>query len=139
MGGLLQHRQDGADLPPTPMNSSSQDAATKVPVNQDPALEHAEAGVGWAARLGESRFWGAPASVQAGVSWQLHPRGRLWRSQPGKAQAELGHGHCSSLPEMSRLATHTSDNTKAWFSSAAGPRELQIWTAFPHGLHACRN
>lgn len=81
------------------------------------------------ARLGESRFWGVPASVQAGMGWQLHPRGR--------AQAELGHGHCSSLLEISRLVRHTWDNNTARFSSAAGPRELQRWTKFLHGFHAC--
>lgn len=42
--GRLQHRQDGADLSPAPVNSSSQDAATELPVRQDSALEHTETG-----------------------------------------------------------------------------------------------
>lgn len=76
MGGLRRHRWDGADLPPTPVNSPSQDAAKKQPMGQDSALQHAMAGwpqQGW----GKSRVWGSLASVQAGISWHLHPRRRL--------------------------------------------------------------
>lgn len=85
VGGLLQHRQDGADLPPAPVNSSSQDAATELPVRQDSALEHTEAG--------RKQVLGSPRSVQA-----------RWAGSciPG-AQAELGLGtaplswRCSDL------------------------------------------
>lgn len=119
VGGLLQHRWDGADLPPAPVNSSSQDASPKPPVRQDSALEHAEAG--------ESRFWG---SVQAGVGWQLHPRVRLW-GQPGRAQAELDHGHCPSLLEMFRLVRCTWGSNKAGF-----PLQLALESC-RDGLNSC--
>lgn len=78
VGGLLQHRWDGADLPPTPVNSSATRWSYKTACEEgfSPVTHRAW---GWlaTARLGESRFWGPPASVQAGMGWQLHPRGRL--------------------------------------------------------------
>lgn len=95
VGGLLQHRWDGADLPPTPVNSSSQDAAPELPVRQDLALEHAEAGGKQV--LGSPSFspgWGGLAATVQGKALSS-----------ARGDSELGHGLCSSLLEM--FVTHT--------------------------------
>lgn len=83
-GGLHRHRWDGADLPPSPVNSPSQDAAKK-PCRPGSSLE---ARGKWpsTSRLGVSGVWGSLAGI-------CMPG----EGSEGPSHRELGESRCVAL------------------------------------------